>query len=63
MDVDFYSISKKIISNDIVENLINQNKNVMVWTVNSKEENEILKSKIGNNLDNIYIISDYPFKL
>lgn len=63
MDVDFYSISKMIINNDIIENLINRNKRVMIWTINSKEEKAILQEKIGNNLNNIYIISDNPFKI
>ena len=63
MDVDFYSISQKIIDNNIVNDLTSRNKTILIWTVNTKEDINILNDKIGNRLNNIYIISDNPLKL
>lgn len=63
MDVDFYSISHKIIDKNIVNDLTNRNKTIMIWTVNTKEDINVLNDKIGNRLNNIYIISDNPLKL
>lgn len=63
MDVDFYSISQKIIDKNIVNELANRNKTIMIWTVNTKEDMNVLNDKIGDQLNNIYIISDNPLKL
>lgn len=60
LDVDFYSISKKIIANEMVSSKLLQNKNIMVWTINSKDDMEALNNSVGTNLENIYIISDNP---
>ena len=60
LDMDFYSISKKIITIPLISNKLSENKRVMVWTVNSKEDMDILRNNIGNYLDYIYIISDNP---
>ncbi|MBQ7136737.1 MAG: hypothetical protein IJO43_02015 [Bacilli bacterium] len=60
LDVDFYSISKKIITNEMVSSKLLQNKNIMVWTINSKDDMEALNNSVGTNLENIYIISDNP---
>lgn len=60
IDVDFYSISQKIINNKMVENLLNQNKNIMIWTVNTEKEIDLLKKELGNNINKVYIISDKP---
>lgn len=63
MDMDFYSISQKVINDSMVEKLLEQNKDIMIWTINSKEEIKQLRNKLGDNLNNLYIISDYPFKI
>ena len=60
LDMDFYSISKKIINKEMIEDKIHQNKPIMVWTVNTNEDLELLKNNIGNYLENIYLISDNP---
>lgn len=60
LDMDFYSISKKIINDDIVDDVLSKNKPLMIWTVNTKEDMEMLKNNINLDLNNIYIISDNP---
>lgn len=61
LDVDFYSISKNVINKDIISNKLNDNKQVIVWTVNSKQELNMLYDKLDSFMNNIYIISDNPF--
>ena len=63
MDVDFYSISRKVIDNNIINDLTSRNKNIMIWTVNTKDDINVLNYEKGIELNNIYIISDNPFKL
>ena len=63
MDVDFYSISQKVINNEIVDNLLKQNKNIMVWTVNDENEIMSLKNNLGYNFERVYIISDRPLTI
>jgi len=60
LDVDFYSISKKIITSNLISNKLSQNKRIMVWTINSSEDMETLRNTIGNYLNYIYVISDNP---
>lgn len=62
LDVDFYSISKHVINSDIVKELMDQNKIIMVWTINSKEEMELLRQNLEGYLTDIYIISDNPLR-
>ena len=62
LNVDFYSISKNVINKDILRDKFNDNKQVMVWAVNSKNEFDNLYNKIGKFIDDIYIISDNPLK-
>ena len=62
MDVDFYSVSKYVITNGILRDKLSQNKPVMVWTVNSSEEFNLLQNEIGELINELYIISDNPLK-
>ena len=58
-DVDFYSISHKLINDDEISKKIYKNKPIMFWTVNTNDVmDEILN--IYNNRNDIYIISDNP---
>lgn len=63
IDVDFYSISQKVINNEIVDNLLKQNKNIMVWTINDENEIMSLKNNLGYNFERVYIISDRPLTI
>ena len=60
LDMDFYSISKKIINKEIIMDKINKNKPIMVWTINTKEDFVLLQNNIENYINNVYIISDNP---
>lgn len=60
LDMDFYSISKKIVTKDMISNKLSQNKKVMIWTVDTNEDMNILENNIGNYLDSIYLISNNP---
>jgi glycerophosphoryl diester phosphodiesterase len=60
LNMDFYSISKKIINKEMLDDKIKQNKPIMVWTINTNEDLELLKNNIGKYVDNLYIISDNP---
>lgn len=60
LDFDFYSISQHMITNDIVNNKLEDRKAVMVWTINTKKQFEDLKEKLKSNINKVYIISDNP---
>jgi len=60
LDMDFYSISKKIITKNIVQDKMSQNKKIMVWTINTKDDMYNLQNNLGDYLNDIYIISDSP---
>lgn len=60
LDFDFYSISQHVITNDIVNNKLEDRKAVMVWTINTKKQFEDLKEKLKSNINKVYIISDNP---
>lgn len=61
VDVDFYSISTSVINRNIINSKIAQNKKIMVWNINTKEQFYKLEKEIGGLIENIYIISDNPF--
>ncbi len=60
LDFDFYSISQHMITNDIVNNKLEDRKAVMVWTINTKKQFQDLKEKLKSNINKVYIISDNP---
>lgn len=60
LNVDFYAISEHIITKEMIKNLLNQKKLVLVWTICSSNDMRSLEEKIGNYLQNIYVISDNP---
>lgn len=60
LDFDFYSISQHVITNDIVNNKLEDRKAVMVWTINTKKQFQDLKEKLKSNINKVYIISDNP---
>lgn len=60
LDFDFYSISQHVITNDIVNNKLEDRKAVMVWTINTKKQFEDLKEKLKSNINKVYVISDNP---
>lgn len=58
-DVDFYSVSYKLINDKKIMEKLNFSKPIMFWTVNTNDVmDEILN--IYNNRNDLYIISDNP---
>lgn len=62
-DVDFYSISKHVINKSIFKTLSNNGKTLMIWTVDSFNELEDLTKRLGEYLNDAYIISNNPLEL
>lgn len=59
-DFDYYCIRKNLITKEIVESLTSENKNVCVWTINTYHDFKELSNELGDSLDKIFIITDYP---
>jgi len=59
-DVSFYSISKDIVSSNMVNEKLKNNKKIMVWTVNTIEQINEIKNILNEKINDIYIISDNP---
>lgn len=57
---DNIGLRENLVSDEIVEKLLGENKQVAVWTVNSEEETENIINEIGSNYKKIIYISDYP---
>ena len=58
LDLDFYSINYSDINSDLVLKQLNSNKIIMLENINIKERLELLRSKLDNYSDNIYLITD-----
>ena len=54
---NFYVLYDKFINKDLINNLINKNKDIFIWTINNKKELSKIKNKI-NNISTIYFISN-----
>lgn len=54
---NFYVLYDKFINKDLINNLINRNKEIFIWTINNKKELSKIKKKI-NNISTIYFISN-----
>lgn len=59
-DFDYYCIRKNLITKNLVKDLINNNKKISVWTINSYHDYKELSKEIGTYISDIYIITDYP---
>ena len=59
-DFDYYCIRKNLISKELVNNLIYNDKKICVWTVNTYTDFKNLSNELGANLKDVYIITDYP---
>ena len=57
---DFITIRKNLVTEELVDELICQNKQVAVWTVNTPEEINSTIEKLGNHYKDVFYISDYP---
>ena len=54
---NFYVLYDKFINKDLINNLINRNKEIFIWTINNNKELSKIKNKI-NNISTIYFISN-----
>lgn len=54
---NFYVLYDNLINKDLINNLINRNKEVFVWTINNYKEFNNIKNKI-NNYNKIYYIAN-----
>ena len=59
-DFNNFCIRKNLVTKDIIKSLNNQNKNVQVWTINSYNDYYELYENLGEYINDIYIITDYP---
>lgn len=59
-DFNMFAIRKNLITKDIVKSEINKGKSISVWTVNSCYDYEQLKDELGDYINDIAIITDYP---
>ena len=59
---DFENVGLKynLVSYDLVESIINSNRNLAVWTVNSRDAIDFVLERSGKYYKNIIYISDYP---
>lgn len=54
---NFYVLYDNFINNSIINNLLNRNKEIFIWTINNYKEFNNIKKKI-NNYDQIYYIAN-----
>lgn len=59
-DYDALVIKDYLVNNSVIEECIENNKCVYVWTINTYEEYINIKNRIDDNIENITIISDNP---
>lgn len=62
LDSEFtmFGIRKNLITKDILDEQIEKGNTISVWTINYFYEYEELKDKLGESINDILIITDYP---
>lgn len=59
-DFNMFGIRKNLINRKIIENASKQGKSISVWTINSYDDYNELYKNVGEYIQNITIITDYP---
>lgn len=59
-EFNMFGIRKNLISKELVEEEINKGNFISVWTINSCSEFNDLSSKLGESINDVTIITDYP---
>ncbi len=57
---DYVGIRKNLITEELVDSLLEQDKKVAIWTLNKPSEINRTIKKVGKNYKDIIYISDYP---
>ena len=57
---DGIGIRKDVVDKEFVIEAINQNKLVLVWTIKSKQDLEKVTEELGDSVDDVVYITDYP---
>lgn len=60
LDFDGYGIRKNLINYDDINNLLDNNKKVSIWTINSYSEYENILSQLGDLKEQVSYITNYP---
>ena len=55
-----FGIRKNLINKEIIETASNKGKSISIWTINSYDDYNELYKNIGEYIQNITIITDYP---
>lgn len=61
--IDFFDnlcVKKSLVNKDFVNTVIDQNKCIFVWTLNSPIELNDIANKFGDNYEDVIYITDYP---
>lgn len=59
-EFDFIGINFNLITYDLIKELIDSNKKVMIWTINNVSDLEIVFSIVGDYYKDLYYITNYP---
>ena len=59
-DFNMFGIRKNLINKEIIETASNKGKSISIWTINSYDDYNELYKNIGEYIQNITIITDYP---
>ena len=55
-NINFISIDKFTVTNDIVNNVIHDKKGINIWTINNYKDIKNIKKKLKNNINNVNLI-------
>ena len=59
-EYEMFGIRKDVITKKNIEELLNKNKEVSVWTITSKRNYDNLEDRISGYLDDVFLITDCP---
>lgn len=57
---DYVGLRKNLVSKDTINELIEEDKKIAIWTLNDPNEINRTINKLGDNYNNVIYISDYP---
>ena len=60
LDYNSFAIKETLITNDLVNEQLKKGNTIMIWTINDYKEYQKLYSELGNNIEKVNIITNYP---